>query len=301
MPVFVSYSFQDEVVYSVVKLALEAANIKLWESTSMAVGVPLASQLREAIHHCEVCIFIATRRSIESPWCLAELGAFWGTGKRVLIFMADPDLTEDTLPPQFKGDLRVGNAHELKEGVFNTLAQAERARAEIVNYDFFKSCGEYGTEQQWSELVDQSRASFAVLGNSLSNWRRIHQFDKRVLARADAGCQLKFLLMHPDNPLIEGILYKGRNLSSVKPLISESIDYFEHLQADHENIEVRHMRSGIPHFSLVRADDCLVVTQYLVSETWGSGPTWRCFEGSPLFDVAMNDFKQLWNESERGA
>ena len=105
--------------------------------------------------------------------------------------------------------------------------------------------------------------------------------------------------MHPENPLLEGVLYKGRFAASVRALISESIEFFLHLQQNRENIEVRLIRSGLPHFSLVRADDRLVLTLYLVSETWGAGPTWQCSQGCSLFKVAMNDFEELWRDSVR--
>lgn len=299
MPIFVSYSFHDEAVFSALSLSLEAAGLDRWDSASMTPGDSLADQLQTAIDRCEVCIFIATRRSIESPWCLAELGAFWGAGKKVLMFMADPDLAESTLPPQFKGTLRVNNARALIETARKISLESQRAHDAVIRNEFFRSCGEYGTEQQWGELLDHSQTHFDSLGVTLSAWRRTQQFDKRALARADSGCRLRFLFMHPENPLLEGVLYKGRDLKSVIPLIAESIDYFERLQATHENFEVRLIKSGLPHFSLVRTDNRLVLTQYLAAETWGAGPTWRCIERSPLFEIAMGDFEQLWHESVR--
>src|SRR5690349_11021996 len=117
MPAFVSYTTKDEAMHSMLCVALDSAGIERWDTSSMAVGEPLADQLRAAIKRCEVCVFIATRRSIESPWCLAELGAFWGAGKRVVLFMADPDLAETTLPPQFKGSLRADNARTLLDSL----------------------------------------------------------------------------------------------------------------------------------------------------------------------------------------
>jgi hypothetical protein len=48
-------------------------------------------------------VFIATRTSVSSPWCSAELGAFWGAKKRVLIFLADDSLEDTDLPRQFQG------------------------------------------------------------------------------------------------------------------------------------------------------------------------------------------------------
>src|SRR5262245_38427407 len=99
MATFISHNFKDEAVYSTLCLALDAAGVTRWDPKSMELGESLSEQLVSAIRACEVCIFVATRRSIESPWCLAELGAFWGSGKKVLMFMTDPDLAEATLPP----------------------------------------------------------------------------------------------------------------------------------------------------------------------------------------------------------
>ncbi len=79
----------------------------------MSAGDSLSEQLQRAISECQMCVFIATRRSIESQWCLAEVGAFWGSGKNVTLFMVDPDLDDSVLPPQFKGSLRVSKPQDL--------------------------------------------------------------------------------------------------------------------------------------------------------------------------------------------
>jgi thioesterase domain-containing protein len=71
----------------------------------MLAGRPLSDQLRNAIQDCDACVFIATRRSVKAPWCLAELGAFWGARKLVVVYVAEPDVLEKDFPPQFKGTL----------------------------------------------------------------------------------------------------------------------------------------------------------------------------------------------------
>lgn len=83
----------------------------------MPVGEPLADGLRLAIEKCDVCIFIATTRSVKSQWCLAELGAFWGAGKKVIIYLADTKVDKSKLPPQFQGNLRTEDAKQLIEAL----------------------------------------------------------------------------------------------------------------------------------------------------------------------------------------
>jgi hypothetical protein len=129
MKVFISHSDRDQAIYQTLCIALDSFGISRWDVSTMLPGESLSEQLRDAIRECRLCVFIATRRSIDSPWCLAELGAFWGAQKRVIFFMADPDLEESALPPQFRGNLRATSPvqladtikDEFKKKVANTL------------------------------------------------------------------------------------------------------------------------------------------------------------------------------------
>lgn len=113
MLAFISHSNQDSAIYSTLCLALNGAGVERWDPSTLSPGELLAEQLREAIRRCDVCVFIATRQSISSRWCLAELGAFWGAGKRILLFKGDSSLSDSDLPPQFNGSLWTNDAPAL--------------------------------------------------------------------------------------------------------------------------------------------------------------------------------------------
>ena len=297
MPTFISHSFKDEAVYSTLCLALDAAGVTRWDPASMALGESLSEQLQSAIQTCEVCVFIATRRSIESPWCLAELGAFWGSGKKVLMFMADPDLADSTLPPQFKGTLRVDTALRLIEAVKRITHEHKERDAHArrnAQSIFFPTSGEYGSEKDWALLLDETEKQFDVCGVALGVWRKTNAFRLRVLSKASKGCRVRFLFMHQENPLLRGLLYNEKSLASVVHDIQESFEYYSELAARDDNVLVHQIKVGMPHFFLTRSDRYAVVTQYLSSSTWGSGPTWKCEAGSPLFEVAEIEFEHLW-------
>ena len=112
--IFISYSQRDQAPYSSLCLALENEKLAYWSSSSMKAGASLKDQLREAIAKCDACIFIATQRSIESKWCLAETGAFWGAGKQIILYKANPDID---LPPLFYGDLWTCDVREILQQV----------------------------------------------------------------------------------------------------------------------------------------------------------------------------------------
>jgi len=113
MLAFISHSEKDTAIYSALCLALDGAGMERWDQVTLSLGEPLADQLRKAIRKCDACVFVATRQSVVSRWCLAELGAFWGAGKRILLFKGDSSLGDDDLPPQFKGSLWTNDAPAL--------------------------------------------------------------------------------------------------------------------------------------------------------------------------------------------
>lgn len=115
--VFVSHSHKDAGTYSALCLALDQSSISRWDVKHLSVGLSLADGLRAAIDACDVCVFLATTNSVDSEWCHAELGAFWGASKRVIVFLAEPSLTEAQLPPQLRGDLVTDDASRLIEGI----------------------------------------------------------------------------------------------------------------------------------------------------------------------------------------
>lgn len=133
MPIFVSHSHDDEAAYTALCVALDGQNIPRWDVSEMSPGLPLAEQLRQAINECEACIFVATRRSLDSRWCLAELGAFWGADKLVVLYVADPEVTEIDHPPQFQGNLWTTDARRVIEAVRTVIPNQRPAVAPVPN------------------------------------------------------------------------------------------------------------------------------------------------------------------------
>jgi hypothetical protein len=135
--VFISFSTQNDTLCRDIRVLFEASGVSTWNHTTLVAGYPLANQLRKAIDESEVCVFLATKEAMASGWCLAEVGAFWGAGKPVIVFTEDADFDEMALPPQFRGDLRAMNRDKLKEAIQHhlppLLPQPERPAAVLLN------------------------------------------------------------------------------------------------------------------------------------------------------------------------
>jgi hypothetical protein len=181
MPAFISHCHEDKALYSTLCVALDGGQIPRFDVESLTPGLSLSHQLREIIKKCEVCIFLATRRSIKSQWCLAELGAFWGTGKRTIIYLADADLTESDIPVQFQGNLYTTNAQQLIGAVSDALKTNTRGPLpeDLLPVEYLQALEKDAGQQYdhirlacahtlWSFRPDRA---ITVLENQLGDWR----------------------------------------------------------------------------------------------------------------------------------
>ena len=164
MTVFISHSFQDKPEFDNIVDALAQASVPYWNPSNVGAGASLRDQLREAVARCDVCVFIATHQSLKSSWCGAELGAFWGASKPVIVYLADSSVKDDLLPPIVQGDVwepriaRVAaKAKELLESSALTVGQQLRAFRE-------RAAGFW-----WSLGADSGSVGFATIAPDESN------------------------------------------------------------------------------------------------------------------------------------
>ena len=129
MGAFISYSSRDSAVYSSLCVALEGQGVPYWDSKGMQAGSSLRAQLQEGIAISCTCVLVATKSSLESRWCLAEVGAFWGASKRVIVFIADSDVSESDIPPQFQGDLWTRDVRQVITTIKADLDQMDADQA----------------------------------------------------------------------------------------------------------------------------------------------------------------------------
>lgn len=105
MTVFISHSFDDGSDFENISYTLDTAGVTYWPPTSIKAGESLRAQLHDAIGGCGACIFLATRQSVASQWCHTELGAFWGVGRPIVVYRADPSLSRENLPSIVRDDV----------------------------------------------------------------------------------------------------------------------------------------------------------------------------------------------------
>jgi hypothetical protein len=123
MPVFVSYSTDDASDYDNLIEYLQHRGLVVWsDRLGVVAGAGLREQVRRGVDECDVSVFIATPASVRSPWCLTEVGAFWGQGKPVIVYRVRID--HDSLPDYFRTDRTTDRLKEVAEAAQLILAKA---------------------------------------------------------------------------------------------------------------------------------------------------------------------------------
>lgn len=124
MTAFISHWFENKPEFENVTDALDARGVAYWNPAEIRPGASLREQLRAAVERCSLCIFIASRKSIDSSWCGAELGAFWGAGKPIVVYLAEASLTDDELPQIVQGDVWERRISKIADRAKEIVAQS---------------------------------------------------------------------------------------------------------------------------------------------------------------------------------
>jgi hypothetical protein len=150
----------------------------------------------------------------------------------------------------------------------------------------------------WLPLLEEARETFDLLGTSLTTFRRIKGFREIILKKAEAGCKIRVLMLHRDNPIfgmIRDPKLSEETLAATITRIEEGVTYYSDLAAESPNVELRLLKTGCPHFQLLRTDQYAAITHYLYGETTSYCPLLRVPSTSPLYTAYAHDFEILWS------
>jgi CheY-like chemotaxis protein len=133
MTVFISYSFDDQPDFDNIADWLKNLGVPYWKPAEIRTGESLREQLRQVIGSCAACIFVATRNSVASSWCNAELGAFWGASIPIITYLADSSLAKEALPPIVQGDVWDRNLSHIAATADKLVKEKERNSAGAIS------------------------------------------------------------------------------------------------------------------------------------------------------------------------
>lgn len=182
--IFISYPSENEDVASLLKARLRQRGIRTaWiDLDQIAAGQPIAERIQEGVGRSACCIFLLNSHSVSSTWCMAEVGAFWGAGKPVIIYPIEPHCEA---PPFLAGLRRANSLEEILRAcriiiredrtatLPSTLVKAFQESA-LVN-TFRIPVGDHERERRVAFLVEEERKrpanmSFRLVASSGFNY-----------------------------------------------------------------------------------------------------------------------------------
>jgi hypothetical protein len=230
MQIFVSHDSRDRNHYVDLCQRLVASEVPYWDAGSMPAGATLQEKLREGIKVCDACIFVATDNSVDSQWCLAELGAFWGAGKPVIPYVAGDDVAEKRLPPYLRELVWARSAESAVHDACHAARQRRRDYPAVL-VTSYPNDGDSLVEIK--RLLESARGRFTTA--RLIQYSAAHAVPLLEVL-SDWRVSVQMLLIHPaqllinqNYPLMDFQLSKLRTFHS-SPDFGENIEVRYYLQ-----------------------------------------------------------------------
>jgi hypothetical protein len=90
--VFISYPSQSKDVLALLKSYLQANGVNsIWiDKDKIQAGDNISERIKAGVRESACCILLLNKYSLDSAWCMAEVGAFWGANKSIIVYPIEP-------------------------------------------------------------------------------------------------------------------------------------------------------------------------------------------------------------------
>lgn len=313
----------DDVFEFIIKPAMEECGIEAWRSDQKHESGKISDQMFRAILNDDLCIALLTGYN---PNVFYEL-AIAHCAARPVIILAEkgqvlpfdirdmrcvyydlsprPLFVEKVYTKQVISHVKSLDASGWQSVCpFDGFAARKPDNAATNQYKFVEKEQNYRTFEQWAELVHETEEVFEIMSVSLAMWRRVRGLRELIIQKAKAGCKVRVLLMHEENPALTQLVNRTilqKSYESVLVANREALQFFVNIAEQAPGMEVRQMRNGCPHSRLTRTDKVASWLPYFYGEKGNYLPLWEAPVGSPLYMLVQQEFEALWQANEREA
>ncbi len=303
----------DDVFDFIIKPAMEEVGMAVYRADHDQKVGRITDQMFESILTDDLCVAVL---SFQNPNVYYELAVAQCAARPVIILnekgnslpfdLKDLRVIEYTLRPRMVFDKvyvkqivdMVRNLEALNWVVpvpFGSgLSPLGRERSDFTYRGRMEALGQ---TDNWLTVIDTACGALDFLGIHLRYWTKMPHFRRTIEAKAEGGCRIRFLVMHPDNPAYPQYINPDVNLPTRQAVVemADTTAYLREVAAGHPNVQVREISRGAHHQQMVRIDDQLFVTLVLYSESSRRFPLLECTSESAFFRVMLNEYETLWN------
>jgi hypothetical protein len=170
-----------------------------------------------------------------------------------------------------------------------------RSRDEAI--DIVERATHFRTPENAIAMFEGCTERIELMGVTLGFYRRIDGIFDLLRARADAGCVVRALLMHPENPSFREFNNESIRSESFAHTVQAADEMFRNLARlgdQSGNVAVRRMRRGFQSGRLARTDREAIFMPYLFAQKAYKTPLVRCLRGSEVYEWLGEEFEALW-------
>lgn len=304
----------DDVFEFIIKPAMAELDIHVYRADHNQEIGRITDQMFKSILEDDLCIAILTYRN---PNVFYELAVAQCAGRPVIILVHRGEsipfdlkdmraIEYDLRPRPLRDKVYVKQIMEIVRNLDGVqwdvgvpfgkdLTPLGRKSRHLHLYDRVEN---FGPSERWLGLVRSTRTSFDVSGIALRYWTKMTGWRTSFLEKAEQGCKIRFLIMHPENPALPQFIDPGHKIGGIEHLATEirgMHGVFTEMAAIQPNIQVRQVRRGCLTNQIVKTDDLMLLSLLLYSRGTFQSPLLECSPQSPLYQAMEEEFNALWN------
>ncbi|MFW9876741.1 MAG: hypothetical protein ACFFG0_26910 [Candidatus Thorarchaeota archaeon] len=302
----------DDVYDFIIKPALEPFDIEPVRSDKIHETGKISGQIYNAIQTYDLCIVVL---SFDNPNVFYELAIAQCAVRPVIILVEqgnrlpfdvqdERSVFYDLGARSFKEKTHINRVIEIIRNLEDSNYKVEPSIPGFkplddkdIALEFLGETQHYGTSDEWSKVYKLTKEKFYIMGMNLNSWMGHKDFKKNILHLYNNGCDIKYLIMHEDNPALPQHVYEktGVSFEKTKSDINFSLKFYSEIADQSENIEIKQVLNGSIKSSVYLNDHFALFMPHFYSEKGKYIPIWRSKRDSYLYRLLMQEFETLWN------
>jgi hypothetical protein len=304
----------DDVFRFIIEPAMRECGIEAFRSDHLKDPGKITDQMFGRILGDDLCIAVVTGHN---PNVFYEIAIAQAAGRPVILLaeqgelmpfdLADQRFVEYTMKPGALVDgvyarEVVAHVRSLEAADWTVappvegLVQSPRSTDDELR--FLAHAHDFGAADAWMEVFGETEGVFEIMGITLASWRKSPGFVEMVEDKAAAGCEIRMLVLHPDNPALPELIndsIEQDRLDEVREKLAASFRFFSRLAQASDRVSARQISRGCPHFQLARADQRATCIPYMYSRRSDLSPLVSCRAEHPLYATLAEEFADLWD------
>ncbi len=311
----------DDVFDYIIKPAMEECNIQAFRSDHLQEPGKITEQMFREILTDDLSIAVLTGHNANVFY---ELAVAHAAGRPVIVLLEKGeslpfdirdlrcvyyDLKPRSLFDKVYVNQVVAHVRSLEAngwkvpGLFGKAVMQLGERDDLDPFSFYRNGNEFGTPDTWLQLLRETEKVFEIMGIHLGPWRGGKGFSELLAKKAEDGCAIRILLIHPDNPTLPQMINETLTEVDLDDVTREINEMGKYLRASPPRAPTSPCGKSCAVRCTARRPARMATGSTYRTCTAGRRycPLWQFKAGSALYDLVVEEFEGLWRVNDPGS